>query len=551
MGDATEKMDKPAVPAHQKRRSKIASKLVARSREESTKEAERAKILLRDRVGGIEVENPMEKTWRATQKVILEDADDNTRAKAMDLKLGQKYAIRFTRSGRHIVLGGERGHLAVVDALRQRVITEVNLENEVVHDVTPLHNESLFAAAQRKYLYIYDHTGTEVHQLRSHIEPRKIEFLPYHFLLASVGRSSRVVYQDVSTGSLVASLRSRMGPCSILAQNPKTAVLATGHAGGIVALWAPTNGDALAKIMCHPAPITAVGFDRSGQRMVTSALDGRVSIWDARKLGDKLNTYHVRAPRVATCLSVSDTGLLAVANSGGEVTIWKDVFGEEKQKDPYLTYRMPSGHVASSLHFRPYEDVLGIGYGAGVQSIIVPGAGEANYDAYEANPFERKSQRRETEVRRLLDKLPADTIGLEKIGEVFETGEVKAKTLLDQLLEKKNKGKPTPSETATNAEDDSIVLGEGENTAKQVPAKEAAPKKKMKGRGKIGSRLKVKHRNIITIEREKRRQALEEEGKGHKTASSSTGDTSSGGADEERPGMAALSRLAKRAKRSK
>lgn len=46
--------------------------------------------------------------------------------------------------------------------------------------------------------------------------------------------------------------------------------------------------------------------------------------------------------------------------------------------------------VVSSVKFLPYEDVLGIGHANGYSSIVVPGAGEANFDAFEANPFEGK-----------------------------------------------------------------------------------------------------------------------------------------------------------------
>jgi U3 small nucleolar RNA-associated protein 7 len=35
-----------------------------------------------------------------------------------------------------------------------------------------LHNEKFFAAAQRKYVYVYDKRGLEIHCLREHTEVR-------------------------------------------------------------------------------------------------------------------------------------------------------------------------------------------------------------------------------------------------------------------------------------------------------------------------------------------------------------------------------------------
>lgn len=40
-----------------------------------------------------------------------------------------------------------------------------------------------------RYTYIYDKRGIEIHCLRDNIEPNVLQFLPHHFLLASVGKS--------------------------------------------------------------------------------------------------------------------------------------------------------------------------------------------------------------------------------------------------------------------------------------------------------------------------------------------------------------------------
>ncbi len=49
--------------------------------------------------------------------------------KAFDLKLDQlgPYNVAFTRSGRHMLLGGRKGHLALMDWQRMHSVCEVQV----------------------------------------------------------------------------------------------------------------------------------------------------------------------------------------------------------------------------------------------------------------------------------------------------------------------------------------------------------------------------------------------------------------------------------------
>jgi U3 small nucleolar RNA-associated protein 7 len=399
-----------AVSASKERDKKLRREIEEREArfDEAARAAAATEVLLPERRGFLAARAPGERTFQYSQEDIAEALDMRTRRKIFDLKLSTfaPYAVDYTRNGRFLLLGGRRGHLALMDWHDLALKTEVHVR-ETVRDVQFLHNESLFAVAQRRCVYIYDKNGLEVHCLRNHVEPTQLVFLPYHFLLVSAGKTGYIKWQDTSTGALVAEWPTKLGECDVLTQNPANAIVCAGHSNGQVTMWSPNVSTPLVRMLAHRTQVRCMAVDPAGRHMVTAGLDGQMRVWDLRTYKE-LHAYYTLRP--AAALSISQTGLLAVG-AGSHVTVWRDALSR-KATSPYVVHEL-RGREVSDLRFCPFEDVLGVGHSGGFSSVVVPGAGEPNFDTFEANPMESKKEQREDVVQRLLDKVPPTMITLD------------------------------------------------------------------------------------------------------------------------------------------
>ena len=157
--------------------------------QEATTQAKDAEILLENTGGFLEPEGELEKTYKVRQDDIAHDVGVATAQKKFELKLDSlgPYVCEYSRNGRELLLAGRKGHVATMDWREGKLGCELQL-GETVRDVRWLHNNQYFAVAQKKYVYIYDHNGVELHCLRKHNEVTHMEFLPYHFLLSTIVR---------------------------------------------------------------------------------------------------------------------------------------------------------------------------------------------------------------------------------------------------------------------------------------------------------------------------------------------------------------------------
>ncbi|KAG1720547.1 NUC141 domain-containing protein [Suillus paluster] len=457
-------------------------------------------LLLASEAGKMQVENELERTWRIGQDDIVQGAGQEAAKGRRELKLdGGPYRSRYSRNGRHLAIVGSMGHVATFDWQTGTMHAELQLQ-ETCRDIT----------RPKKYVFIYDRDGVELHRLKAHIEPTRLEFLPYHWLLASVGNTGFLKYQDTSTGHIVAEHRTKLGACNTLAQNKHNAVLHLGHSNGVVSLWTPNLPHPAVQILAHLGPVVGLSVDQSsgGRFMATSGQDGVVKVWDCRNWKGTVREWTTRGGGAE--LEWSARGALGVA-VGGSVNIYTkpSIQTPHAAKAPpplYLTHPIPHRPL-TSVRFCPFQDILTIGHNAGLSSILVPGVGEPNFDSTEADPFENKKARREREVKGLLDKIQPDMIALDPdfVGSLAPTTKLTTAVndthdipfgRLPRLERLRIQGKADETKLVDD-DDEDAAEGEGDKNDKPQSRAEKE-KRKMRGKGKSVKRyLRKQRKNVI------------------------------------------------------
>uniref|UniRef100_A0A0G4FFQ3 BING4 C-terminal domain-containing protein n=1 Tax=Chromera velia CCMP2878 TaxID=1169474 RepID=A0A0G4FFQ3_9ALVE len=510
------KEGKARLPLSQKEQRQMARvKQLQKLQDEADKRLKDNEVLLTTEPGFLEPEHEMGRTYKVRQADLKQQVDVGTAQKAFSLSLPfGPYVHDFSRDGRFLCFGGRKGHLSLLDLGTMNSRFEVQLE-ETIRDVKVLQSHEMVATAQKKYAYIYDSQGIELHRIKEAQNPLKLEYLPFHFLLCSIGDSGRLRWQDITSGKVAADHRTNYGPCEVMRQNMRNAVLHLGHNNGRVTLWTPNMSRPVAEVVAQRGKV--LGLDVWRDYLATTGTDGLWKVWDLRKF--QVVTSHAWTPLPPTDLSFSQTGLLAMT-CGPVVQVFRDTTQKGGNPEsqgavalPYLAHSETSERF-ERVRFRPHEDFAMVGGTQGIYSVIVPGAGSPNIDAFANNPFQSKKQRREAEVRALLDKLPADTISFE----VARIGGVEAlpKAIREDIAKER----------------------EQEAEARQKSKKTV---KKMRGRSKSGAREKLRSRQQAEEMRDRTRDRLsgkDVEGEEREEAEEVYFDGEGGGGEEEGEGGA-------------
>ncbi|PRP76920.1 hypothetical protein PROFUN_06198 [Planoprotostelium fungivorum] len=382
-----------------------------------------------------------------TQRDLRRSVNVLTASKMFNLDLPDTgpYNIDYDMSGRHLLMGSMRGHMALVNWGDKKLIQELQLD-EPIHAVQFFHNETMWACAAEEKVGIYNAGGIQITKLKTK-GIRQMSFLPYHFLLVTSSPNRKIIeYRDVSLGGkVVMETTNKTLNTSCMKVNPYNALIGVGTKSGTVCTWSPNSNVPIEQLFAHRGTIRGLEYSRDGMQMVTGGDDGMVRVWDVRKIDKPMSEMELAKTRIIKSMHLSATGLLALSYDDF-VQVYDNVLtGHTDITKPYMQHRLKKKQQVQQIRFTPFEDILGIGHSGGYSSIVIPGSGEAKVDTSEVNLFGNIRSRNQKEVQMLLEKIPYEMIISDPklIGAAFFNAADKTKEELNASTGQPNQKKKT------------------------------------------------------------------------------------------------------------
>jgi U3 small nucleolar RNA-associated protein 7 len=119
------------------------------------------------------------------QPLLKNNVSINNASQIFDLSLEfGTYRPEYSREGFNLLLTSSMGHVSLMNWKKKELIFETHLKDKI--NCSKFMHERFFALAQSNNCYIYDFEGMEVHDLVNMPQPQHLEYLNWHYLLASV-----------------------------------------------------------------------------------------------------------------------------------------------------------------------------------------------------------------------------------------------------------------------------------------------------------------------------------------------------------------------------
>jgi len=240
---------------------------------------------------------------------------------------GQPQALRFSRNGSLLMVGGGRGgatgKVVIFNVRDGRRIAEVGEELDTVlaADISPGHDLVVLGGPQKMVRVYSTDSGKLLYETKKHTDwIYAAEFSPDGVLLATSDRNGGLLVWEAKTGREYLVLNGHTAAVTSLSWRGDSNILASGSEDGSIKLWEMENGGQVKSWGAHGGGVSAIEFTRDG-RIVSNGRDRVVKLWDQNGAQQKAMEASVEQGTAVSYCDESDR--IFAADWTGEIRIYQ------------------------------------------------------------------------------------------------------------------------------------------------------------------------------------------------------------------------------------
>ncbi|MCI0701812.1 MAG: hypothetical protein L0241_12080 [Planctomycetia bacterium] len=239
---------------------------------------------------------------------------------------GEVHALRFSRDGKVLVVGGgvggESGAVVGFEVgTWKRLFTLADeLDSVLAVDISTDKTRVVFGGPGRIVKVFSVPDGKQLHTFRKPTDwVLSVGFSPEGLLVASGDRFGGLYVWETKSGKEFHTLRGHTKGVTALAWRADSEAFSSCSEDGTVRVWDMHTGQQLAKWEAHDEGILDISFHTSGT-IATAGRDGRLKVWDAK---GKLNSTLGPASDTVTKIAFSPDAKTVISGDwSGEVKLW-------------------------------------------------------------------------------------------------------------------------------------------------------------------------------------------------------------------------------------
>lgn len=267
------------------------------------------------------------------KQVLLFNSTNQALLGVLPFNEGQPLDVRFSRSGKVLVVAGghgaKAGSVVLWNVETGERIASIGKEYDAVltTDLSPDQSRVAIGGTDRLVKIYSTKSGEVEHKIKKHTDwVTAVAFSPNGEMLASGDRNGGVSVWDAESGQELFTTVGHKSAVTALSWRSDSKLVASSSEDGNVTLWESSEGKQAKTWAAHKGGVMSVAYSRDG-RFVTCGRDGAVITWSAD--GAKQKTMTFGGEMALRCAWADDGASVVAGDFAGNVWLWEAKTGKQ------------------------------------------------------------------------------------------------------------------------------------------------------------------------------------------------------------------------------